>query len=179
MYQTETAKSILLEDGTTRKPVASLLLKGSTRAHIAIEEECYVLFIENPAGRAARSQWLPLEAYSVLCNLPPPNLKSNIKESQLTIASRALKNTEAASEEEYDCVVAVTSLLSKGAKEELKNIVENGPVWDGDLIGKNSRDVLFECNLARSAVSKGSEGYQTATRLGFLVYKQMNSEVDA
>lgn len=168
----ETAKSIQLEDGESRKPVASLLTKGKTRTHIVIEDDCYVVYMENPAGRSSRSPWIPAEAWHALKGLPSPKLKSNIKESQLTVAVRAVQQAEFDSPEWEVAVDSVLSLMPFGLREELTNVVSNGPLWAGDSIGKAQIKMLLELGFIQEAVCKGEQGFSGATRLGYSVYKR-------
>lgn len=55
--------------------------------------------------------------------------------------------------------------------DELRNLVENGPVWDGDTISPTTRDNLVRCKLAVKVIVKGKFGYQCATHLGHWVLK--------
>lgn len=45
-------------------------------------------------------------------------------------------------------------------------LVEQGPVWDGDIPSKRERDELVEQGLASRALVKGEDGFTVATYLG-------------
>lgn len=63
-------------------------------------------------------------------------------------------------------VVAV--LLPKNLREQLEQLI-NGPVWDGDVIGKSHRDRLLGLGLAVRVCYKGEQGYTGATYFAFVV----------
>ena len=165
----DTSKAVLLEDGSTVRPVATLM-SGKVRTHIVVEEGCYAVFMENPAGKASRTPWITQSAWSVLKTLQPPS-KGKVVESKLDSAVRALQLAEPATVEAEGAAKEVLEALPKAAVAELKNLVEHGPVYDGDLLSKSGRDALRSANLCSYAVHNGEEGYQTATRIGFQVYK--------
>lgn len=60
-------------------------------------------------------------------------------------------------------------ILSPGMIEQLEQLVNQGPVWDGDVIAKSLRDTLIELGLATRVCVKGEQGYTAATYLGYEV----------
>ena len=56
--------------------------------------------------------------------------------------------------------------LEVGDVAVLKQLIKEGPIWDGDLISKAGRDTLLDTKLATKIVVKGKQGYQAATYLG-------------
>lgn len=56
------------------------------------------------------------------------------------------------------------------ALDTLIALVENGPLWDGDVPSKRQRDFLVSKGLAAKIVVKGQDGYQAATYWGREVY---------
>jgi hypothetical protein len=58
-----------------------------------------------------------------------------------------------------------------GFREALKQLVTQGPVWDGDVVSKTYRDGLLEMNLASRACVKGEQGFTVANYRGWDVYK--------
>lgn len=62
-------------------------------------------------------------------------------------------------------------MLSSARRAELQQLVEQGPVWDGDVISKQARDDLLHCKLASRACVKGEQGYTVANYRGWDVYK--------
>lgn len=69
---------------------------------------------------------------------------------------------------------AIKRVLPLPEFDELKNLVENGPVWDGDTISPTTRDSLIRCKLAVKVIVKGQFGYQCSTHLGHWVLKGKN-----
>lgn len=58
-------------------------------------------------------------------------------------------------------------------RECLIQLVEKGPVWDGDICSKQARGDLFEIGLADRAIVKGQEGYSAANYRGYGLYMAM------
>lgn len=52
-------------------------------------------------------------------------------------------------------------------------LVEQGPLWDGDVPSKAGRDALIAAGLAVRVVVKGEDGWQAATYVGRDVYKTL------
>ena len=59
---------------------------------------------------------------------------------------------------------------SGGNLDTLIALVENGPLFDGDVPSKNSRDILIAAGLATRVVVKGEDGYTAASYEGRDVY---------
>jgi hypothetical protein len=51
-------------------------------------------------------------------------------------------------------------------------LVEQGPLWDGDVPSKVERDTLIEQGLAVRIVFRGQDGYTAATYRGRDAYNQ-------
>lgn len=64
------------------------------------------------------------------------------------------------------------SLLNAGERDTLICLVEQGPVWDGDVPSKSARDSLLEMGLAHKAVAQGAQGYQVANYRGWAVWRE-------
>lgn len=60
--------------------------------------------------------------------------------------------------------------LAGAALDTLIALVENGPLWDGDLPSKSGRYELLELGMAVRIVVKGEDGYQAATIEGARAY---------
>lgn len=56
-------------------------------------------------------------------------------------------------------------------QESLMQLVELGPIWDGDVISKSYRDDLIFLGFATRVCVKGKQGYTAATYSGWDVYK--------
>lgn len=63
------------------------------------------------------------------------------------------------------------ALLTGAEKDTLIALVEQGPLWDGDVPSKQGRDSLVERGLAVKIVVKGEDGWQAATYSGRDTYK--------
>lgn len=61
--------------------------------------------------------------------------------------------------------------MPSGYREVLRQLVETGPVWDGDIASKQYRDCLLEMGLANRACVKGKQGFTVANYRGWDVYK--------
>lgn len=62
----------------------------------------------------------------------------------------------------------------RGAERDtLIALVEQGPLWDGDLPSKTGRDSLIERGLAVQVIVKGCDGWQAATYAGRDAYKNL------
>ena len=59
-------------------------------------------------------------------------------------------------------------------REMLRQLVEKGPVWDGDVCSKTARGALFDLGLASRAIVKGESGYTVANYRGHAVYLDGN-----
>lgn len=62
--------------------------------------------------------------------------------------------------------------LSSDEKEALRQLLFQGPVWDGSVISKVARDALFDYGLATRCCFMGEQGYTAATYLAYSVHKQ-------
>jgi hypothetical protein len=81
------------------------------------------------------------------------------------------------SDERYRSLcLELSCVLTKAQLESLAQLVKDGPVWDGDVVSKATRDELLELKLASRAVVKGQEGYTVANYVG--VYRHSIGEQD-
>lgn len=62
--------------------------------------------------------------------------------------------------------------LSPGEREQLKQLLFQGPIWDGCVICKSDRDTLIQYGLATRCCFMGEQGFTAATYLAFSVHKQ-------
>lgn len=63
-------------------------------------------------------------------------------------------------------IVDIRLALSSGHREQLAQLINKGPVWDGDVISKAHRGDLIRWRLASRVMVKGKWGYTAATYLG-------------
>lgn len=61
--------------------------------------------------------------------------------------------------------------LNSAQREVLKQLVQKGPVEDGDIASKVARDDLIELGLAGRVICKGEQGYTAANYIGWNVLK--------
>lgn len=69
--------------------------------------------------------------------------------------------------EEYECA-AYALKIAMGAThvEALEQLVQKGPVYDGDVISKSARDDLIHWGLAQRAYVQGEAGFTAANYVG-------------
>ena len=65
------------------------------------------------------------------------------------------------------------STLTGAETDTLIALVEQGPLWDGDVPSKQGRDSLVQRGLAAKVVVKGEDGWQAATYAGRDAYKAL------
>lgn len=63
--------------------------------------------------------------------------------------------------------------MTSAETDTLIALVENGPLWDGDLPSKTGRNLLIERGYAACVVVKGEDGWQAATYAGRDAYKSL------
>lgn len=61
--------------------------------------------------------------------------------------------------------------LDGGGVDTLVALVEGGPLWDGDVPSKTSRDELIRQGLAMRVIVKCQDGFTAATYAGRDAYK--------
>ncbi len=62
--------------------------------------------------------------------------------------------------------------LGPDLREQLRQLLFQGPVWDGFIISKHARTELIRYGLATRCCFMGDQGYTAATYLAFGVWKQ-------
>jgi hypothetical protein len=95
-----------------------------------------------------------------------------MNQKEMIAACAKIISTTNQCEPEYDVAVfALSQALSGQQKDALTQLVEKGPLYDGDLISKSARTDLLEMGLISKAIVKGEEGYQVANYHGFAVHR--------
>lgn len=89
----------------------------------------------------------------------------------MTIETSVFDGLDQASEEYVTVCRSLYWLMTSAQREALKQLVETGPVWDGDVISKASRDELLDAGLASRACVRGEQGYTVANYRGWDVLK--------
>lgn len=88
------------------------------------------------------------------------------------VRSRIIEVSQMNPNYDHMCASTYNNWLSATQREMLRQLVEHGPVWDGDVASKAARDDLLEAHLASRACVKGEQGYTVATYRGWDVYKR-------
>lgn len=70
----------------------------------------------------------------------------------------------------------VWDALSPAQRAVLKQLLFQGPVWDGNVVCKSARDVLIHYGLASRCCFLGEPGYAVATYLALAVFEQGHGE---
>lgn len=91
------------------------------------------------------------------------------REAQITKALAAMNNSD---ERYFSYGAIVWDALSDAEREQLKQLLFQGPVWDGCVVSKSARNQLIEYGLATRCCFMGEQGYTAATYIAFSVHKQ-------
>lgn len=62
--------------------------------------------------------------------------------------------------------------------DTLRGLVENGPLFDGDVPSKSERDTLMEVGLCFKGVVKGENGFNVANQLAWYVHRAVKELTD-
>jgi len=88
----------------------------------------------------------------------------------------ALEKMNASDEGYFAYGGIVWDALSPGERDVLKQLLFQGPVWDGNIISKSDRDNLIDAGLAVRCCFLGEQGYTAATYTAYSVHKQGKGE---
>jgi hypothetical protein len=92
---------------------------------------------------------------------------------------RSLVDLEAGKDDLYfEVVDAVAAIFPRCLKEQLTQLVQ-GPIWDGDIISKSHRGILFEMGLVTRVCSKGELGYTGAKYIAYSILKKIKERDNA
>lgn len=92
--------------------------------------------------------------------------------NRIEIIRELVDQVETAEESYFDICKAIALIFPKEIIEQLEQLV-NGPVWDGNVISKSDRGVLFDMSLAIRVCCKGEQGYTGATYTAFTILKEI------
>ena len=97
-----------------------------------------------------------------------------MKSKIIELAMRVL-NAEDSTQEAFDCAAfAAWHSLDGGQKEVLRQLLFNGPVWDGDICSKSARDDLIDFTLAVRCCFKGEQGHTAASYRAYTIWHAGN-----
>lgn len=86
------------------------------------------------------------------------------------IAKVLANNPQCNSAYEVACY-AMHHALESWQRNTLAQLIEHGPIWDGNILSKNGRDDLISLGLASRACVKGQQGFTVANYIGWDVYQ--------
>lgn len=66
----------------------------------------------------------------------------------------------------------VWDALSSAERDVLKQLLFQGPVWDGNIVSKSARGDLFEYGLAVRCCFLGEQGYTAATYAAYSAFTE-------
>lgn len=93
----------------------------------------------------------------------------NLEELLDVISHDATLSTDSELATACRLIVYVQSMNS-GQRDTLKAAHNKGPLWDGDVPSKASRDALLEAGLIEKVVVKGEQGFNACTYKGADAY---------
>jgi hypothetical protein len=70
----------------------------------------------------------------------------------------------------------VWDALSSAQREQLNQLLHQGPVWDGNVLSKSARDDLIDYGLAVRCCFMGEDGYTAASYPAVTVFKAGKAE---
>lgn len=88
----------------------------------------------------------------------------------------ALQKMKADSNDYFTYAGIVWDALDSAQREQLKQLLYQGPVVDGCIISKKARNDLIRFGLATRCCFLGEQGYTVATYTAYTVAKQGNAE---
>lgn len=86
-----------------------------------------------------------------------------------------LEHSKAGNDLYFEISEAIALIFPRCLKEQLQQLV-NGPIWDGDIISKNHRGILFEMDLVTRVCCKGEQGYTGARYIAYSVLKKIKEQ---
>jgi hypothetical protein len=92
------------------------------------------------------------------------------------IMLKILEITDASDSRYNVCCRVIWEAMTQNEQACLKQLVETGPVWDGNIVSKEGRGHLFDYGLATRIIVKNEQGYSGANYRGWNVYKAGNLE---
>lgn len=85
--------------------------------------------------------------------------------------SGVFDDMEQGSDEYNQACQNVRRLMRPAHRDTLRQLVEQGPVYDGDVISNSARDDLIRAGLASRACVRGEQGFTVANYRGWDVLK--------
>lgn len=82
----------------------------------------------------------------------------------------AIVKMKASDEGWFSYASIVWDALSSGEREQLNQLLHQGPVYDGNVLSKSNRSNLIDYGLAVRCCYKGEQGYTAATYAAYTVF---------
>lgn len=76
---------------------------------------------------------------------------------------QVVRGLAAMDEENYSAAAIVWDGLSSAQRDQLNQLLHQGPVFDGNVLSKSARDDLLDYGLAVRCCFMGEDGYTAAT----------------
>ncbi len=92
---------------------------------------------------------------------------------KLEIIKSLVNEAEKNADNYFGICAAIALILHKDYHEHLLSLVDNSPVWDGDIISKSRRDDLIDMGLATRICCKGQQGYTGGKYIAYTVLKKL------
>jgi hypothetical protein len=94
-----------------------------------------------------------------------------MNEERVNQALSVFLDHDQATEEYKVAAFAISAAMGGTHREVLAQLVQDGPVWDGDIITKGALDDLITWGLATEICVKGEQGYTGANGRGLVVFQ--------
>ena len=75
-------------------------------------------------------------------------------------------------------LIARVQEMSSGERETIKAAFNHGPLYDGDVPSKSSRDTLVKDGFIAKVVVRGEDGFNACTYKGRWAYRILNAMND-
>lgn len=90
-------------------------------------------------------------------------------------AAAILETAEWGTNEYEVATFALYFALTGVQRDQLRQLLFTGPIWDGDVLSKNARGDLFQLGLAVRCCVKGEQGYTAASYRAYTVWNAGNA----
>lgn len=93
------------------------------------------------------------------------------EKARLEQIKRGMDAMNASDEQWFSYAPIVWDALTDGEREQLNQLLHQGPVYDGNVLSKSDRSNLIGYGLAVRCCYKGDQGFTAATYAAFTVFK--------
>lgn len=97
--------------------------------------------------------------------------------NEIVTRAMAVMDKEEFGSDAFDVAAwAAYTAMDGGQRECLRQLLFNGPVWDGDICSKAARGDLFDWGLAIRCCFKGEQGHTAASYRAFTIYNAVEKK---